>query len=119
MSDTIVRNSAPTVPIAGIVLISGYAGPRAIENILHPQLAGSGHNITYRPTRLRAGTLKVLFANHADAWAAVNTLATPYNFTLTADVGQLSMTFALRPGALEPVPDIGTNWVLSIPFQEL
>lgn len=120
MSDTITRNSLPAVPIVGIELVTGYDVEVEIENILHAQLHGSGYNVTYRPARKRSGTLTLGFATSAAAWAAVDLFKTPYTFTLTADVAETSMTFALRPGQLKPEPEIGAEpWSVNVPFQEL
>lgn len=120
MTDTIVRNSSPTVPIANLLFVHGYDASVGITTVLHEQLHGSGFNAVYRPARKRAGTMSLLFATAADAWAAVALLSTSYSFTLTADVPELSMTFALRPGDLRPINDPGFKaWSVEVPFQEL
>ena len=120
MTDTVIRNSIPVVPIANLIFVSGYESGQQIENILHPQLNGTGYNITYRPARLRAGTLRLLFATPAQAAAAITVLLAPNTFTLTADVAQVSMTFVLRPGVLRPVltEDV-VPWMVEVPFQEV
>ena len=121
MADSIVRNSTPTVPIANIrFVLNDYETALKVENILHPVLNGAGHNITWKPTRNRAGTLTVLFATAAHAWAAVALLRTSYTFTLTADVPELSMTFAVRPGDLKPRNEQTFKvWLLDVPFQDV
>jgi len=119
MADSIVRNSSPTVPIANLVFVtSDYDAAVELENILHKQMNGSGFNVTYKPARLRSGTLRLLFGTAAHAWTAVPILTSSYSFTLTADVSQTSMTFVLRPGELRPRPQ-GRVWVLEVPFQEV
>jgi hypothetical protein len=89
--------------------------------VLHPQLNGSGHTVTYRPSRLRAGTLGLIFASPAHAWAAIALLRTAYTFTLTADVTEASMTFVVAPGQLAPRhAEKGTPvWVVEVPVQEV
>lgn len=120
MTDTLVRNSAPAVPIANLLFVHGYDVGVQIENILQGQLHGSGYNVVYQPARKRSGTLNLLFASSAHAWAAIALLSTAYNFTLTADVPELSMTFALRPGDLRPRWHPGHDaWSVEVPFQEL
>lgn len=122
MTDSIVRNSSPTVPIANLRFVTGYDGGHRIENVLNPQLNGEGYNVTYRPARLRSGTLRLLFASAAHAWAAVAVLKTSHTFTLTADVSELGMTFVLRPGELKPNPgsgDVSAPWLVEVPFQEV
>ena len=121
MADTIIRNSIPAAPIASLVgVVHGYDAGQKIENILHEQLNGSGYNVTYRPARLRAGKLSLLFATPADAAAAITVLLAPNTFTLTADLTQVSMTFVLAPGTLKPVltEDV-VPWVVEVPFQEV
>jgi len=121
MVDTIVRNSTPTVPIANLrFVVQGYDAALPVENIIHPILNAAGHNVTYRPTRNRAGTLGLLFATAAHAWAAIALLRTAYTFTLTADVAELSMTFVLRPGALQPRNEPSFKvWIVDVPFQDV
>lgn len=122
MTDTIVRNSTPSASIANLVkVVHNYSGARRVQNILHEQLHGSGHVVVHRPTRLRAGTLTLLFATSAHAAAAVTVFAaTGHTFTLTADVAALSMTFVLAPGELDPQPQQGVGaWLLTVPFQEI
>lgn len=120
MTDSIVRNSSPSAQIANLLFVHGYDVGLQIENILHEQLHGSGYNVVYRPARKRSGTISLLFASAAHGWAAIALLSTEYNFTLTADVPQLSMTFALRPGDLRPRHDPGYKaWSVDVPFQEL
>lgn len=120
MSDTIVRNSSPTVPIANLRFVVEYGAALDVENIVHPILNSAGHNVTFKPTRNRAGTLGLLFATAAHAWAAIALLRTAYTFTLTADVPELSMTFVLRQGALQPrnVPSFKV-WIVDVPFQDV
>ena len=123
MSDSIVRNSSPTAPIADLVFVSGYAAGLRVENILHRKLNGSGHDVVYKPVRLPAGRLTLHFATSAHAWAAIALLMTPYTFTLTADVAEVSMTFVLQPGDLTPRPaatagDVD-DWTVEVPFQEV
>lgn len=121
MTDTIVRNSTPGVLITNLLGVTGNDGAHEIETVLNAQMNGSGYNITYRPARLRSGTLTLLFATPAHAWAAVALLKTPYSFTLTADIPQLGMTFVLRPGRLQPaLADEGIDaWTVEVPFQEV
>jgi hypothetical protein len=122
MTDSIVRNSSPTASVANLVsVVHDYSATRRVEHVLHPVLNSSSFTVTYRPVRLRAGRLSLLFATAAHAKAAVDLLVTGYTFTLTADVTQASMTFVVAPGDLNPQPDPeGTDaWVVEVPFQEV
>lgn len=121
MTDTIVRNSVPTAPVADLLFVSDYDSGLEVENLLHPTLNASGHIVVYRPARLRSGTMQLVFPTAAAAWAAVPILSGGYTYTLTADLTQLSMTFVLRPGRLRPRQGItsGRVWLLEIPFQEV
>lgn len=122
MADTIVRNSSPTVNMANLlqVVADGYRAGYRVEHILHPQMNGAGHNVTYKPVKLRAGRLALLFPTATAAKTAATMLATPYTFTLTADVTAASMTFVVAPGELEPVPVEGVpEWLLMVPYQEV
>ena len=121
MVDTIVRNSSPTATIANLLaVVHSYRASRRVEHIVHPRLNDSGYNVTYKPVRLRAGRLSLLFATAAHAKAAVDLLVTGYTFTLTADVSQASMTFVVAPGDLDPQPQEGSDkWVVEVPFQEV
>lgn len=120
MTDSIIRNSSPAVPIANLLFVHKYdAGVRA-GVIFHDQLHGSGTNIVWRPTRKRSGTLILLFATSAQAWAAIELLSTEYTFTLTADVPELSMTFAIGDGELRPRTQPGfTAWTVDVPFRDV
>jgi len=120
MTDSIVRNSSPTVPIAGLQFVHGFDADVEITTLLHEQLHGTGHNAVFRPARKRSGSLPLLFPTAATAWAAIALLSTEYTFTLTADVPELSMTFVLRPGQLRPRIDPGHKaWSVDVPFQEI
>ena len=121
MTDAIVRNSSGSPAMANLLgVVFPYTAPREIRNILHPVLNSSDVNVTYKPSKLRAGRLNLLFATAAHAATAVTFLDTPYTFTLTADVSQASMTFALAPGDLDPKPEPGTDkWLIEVPFQEV
>lgn len=120
MTDSIVRNSSPTVPIANLLFVDReYESGLRVEHVLHPKLHAAGYNVTYRPTRDRAGRLTLLFPSAADAHAAIALLRTEYTFTLTADVTEASMTFALAPGELRPRPSAAEQWTVEVPYQEL
>jgi hypothetical protein len=122
VTDAIVRNSSPTVSMANLlaVLVDYRAGYK-VENILHPQMNGSGFTVTYRPARLRSGSLRLLFPTATAAKTAATLLVTPYTFDLAADVTSASMTFVLAPGDLDIGPaDEGVDqWALTVPYQEV
>jgi hypothetical protein len=123
MSATITRNSGPTVPIADIVDVVVYDAPSAVENIIHSKMNGSGFNVTFRPTRLRAGRLSILFADAAGAHDAVALLGTEYTFTLNSDEDEADMTFVVGSpsgsGSLAPRPGEGPEWIVEFPFAEV
>jgi hypothetical protein len=119
MTDTIIRNSVPTAPIASLLFVAEYDSSLRVENVVRPVLNSTGHNVTYRPAQNRAGTLALLFATAAHAWAAVALLRTSYTFTLTADVPELSMTFVVRPGDLRPRQAGRKVWTVEVPFQDV
>lgn len=122
MADTLTRNSTPPVVVANLVAAvqDDYSSTRRVENILHPRLNGAGFNVTYKPPRLRSGTLPLLFATAAQAHAALAVLAAPNTFTLAADLPAASMTFVVANGELEVRPDEDSDaWVLAVPYQEV
>lgn len=119
MVDTITRNSVPAAPVADLLLVTELEADVEITTVMHGQLHGSGHVITYRPARNRAGTLRLLFPSSAAAWAAVAILSTSHTYTYATTAGGLGMTFAVRPGALRPraAGDGMPEWLLDVPFQ--
>lgn len=119
MPDTITRNSGPTVPIANLRLVTGRELDRAVEHVLHPELWGEGHVVVFLPVRLPAGSITLVFPTRADAKAAVDLLSTPYSFTWAADDPADSMTFVVRPGALQPREgrEGGRAWTVTVPVQ--
>jgi hypothetical protein len=121
VTDTITRNSSPTVPIANLLgVVHGWDAAREVEHILHPILNGDGYNVTYKPVRKRRGSMTLLFPTAADADAAVDLLVTAYSFTLNADEDVADMTFVLAPGRLDPRPQEGIDpWLVVVPFQEV
>lgn len=123
MTDVITRLSSPTVVIADLVTVERYEPEHALGNILHPKMNGSGFNVTYKPARLRGGTMVLLFADAAAAHAAAALLVTSYRFTLESDEPEADMTFVVgRPGgsgSLRPRPGEGLEWLVDVPFQEV
>jgi hypothetical protein len=120
MTDTITRVTTPAT-LPGLLLVTGYETGRRIENVLHGKLHSADYLVTYRPARLRAGSLLLLFATAADAHAAVTILSSSSAYDLTADEPTLNMRFVLAPGELRPRPaEPGAEpWLLEVPFQEV
>ena len=119
MTETITRNSSPTVAITMLASVD-YEAEYQPTTIIHPQLHGASYNITYLPVRDRSGTLTLLFNTSSDAWAAVALLRTAYNFTWASDVTGLSMTFVVAGGSLQPtLNDTRKVWTVDVPYQEV
>lgn len=121
MVDTITRNSSPPVDIDGLLgVVHPYDVEYVVENIRHRKLNSSGHNVTYRPTRLRSGRIRVLFETPTDAHVAIGLLGSAYTFTLSADVPSATMSFFVTAGSLVPEHDPEADvWVVAVPFQEV
>ena len=121
MVDTITRNSSPPVEIDDLIgVVHPYDVQLVVENIRHKKLNSSGHNVTYRPTRLRSGRIRVLFPTPTAAHVAIGLLGSAYNFTLSADVPAATMTFFVTEGSLIPEHDPEADvWVVVVPFQEI
>lgn len=124
MADVITRNSSPTVELPGLVLVTVYDATQPLGTILHAKMNGSGFNVTYKPARLSSGTLSCVFATAADAKAAADLLATPYNFALESVESEVDMTFVAQiptgSGQLRVRPGEGADeWVVDVPFQEV
>ena len=102
--------------------VDGYDPSIEVRNIVHTILGRPDPDVTFRAAGLRTGTLSLVFAAEADAWAAVAVLRVPQVFTLTdVDVVVVNMSFVVAPGELRPTLDDATRavWVVSVPFQEV
>ncbi|PVE76099.1 hypothetical protein [Microbacterium testaceum] len=117
MPHTITANNGTgtTTPAA----IEGYNPSRESRNIIYDLLDGS-IAVVYVAPRPRSGTLKMLYRNQADAFAAYNLHASPTAFTLSStDLPAIGMSYVLD-GALDIDVDAEMGlWWVSVGFQEV
>lgn len=113
---TITHAGGVITPVA----LEGWEASAQARSIVHTILGRPDPDITLRPTGLRSGTLTLVFATGADAYAARAVLAVPQQLTLAnSTVAQVSMLFIVAGGDLgEVIADSG-EWRLSVPFQEV
>jgi len=115
---TITHSTGAIIP----TLVDGYEASIEARSIVHRILGRTDPDITARPAGLRSGTLSLVFASRAEAWAAVTVLREPQSLTLTdADVPEVGMSFVVANGALVPRLDDETRsvWILTVPFEEI
>ncbi|MFE7067484.1 hypothetical protein [Microbacterium sp. NPDC057658] len=118
MSTTITHSSGVITP----TVQDGYAARIKTRTRVHTILGRRDPDITFRPAGLRAGTLPLVFASRAAAWAAVDVLVVGQVFTFDdSDNPEIGMKFVVPEGELEPRLDDETRsvWLLDVPFQEV
>lgn len=117
MSTIIVHSGGAITP----TIVDGYKAARSPRTLVHPILGREDDDVTFRPASLRKGTLTLVFALEADAWAAVNVLATPQVLTLTDSDISIGMEFVVTESEIEPELDDGTRvvWTVTFPFHEV
>ena len=115
---TITHSTGTITP----TVVDGYEAEIEGRSIVHTILGRSDPDITTRPSGLRTGTLSLVFASKADAWAAIAVLRIPQVLTLTdPDVPEVGMSFVFAGGSLVPRLDDTTRsvWTVALPFQEV
>lgn len=102
-------------------IVNGYSAARSPRSILHPILGRDADDVTFRPTALRKGTLKLVFALEADAHAAVEVLAVPQVLTLADPDVNIGMEFVVAEEDIVPQLDDETRsvWIVQAPFREV
>tara|TARA_R100000365_G_C2744982_1_gene73722 strand:- start:1463 stop:1825 length:363 start_codon:yes stop_codon:yes gene_type:complete len=101
-------------------LVLGYQAARRGRNIIH-DLIGDGIAVTLIGSRLRSGTLALLYPAKADAFAAEALLASKATFTLTdTDVAEVGMSFVTDGDVTVELDDATRDaWVVSVDFQQV
>lgn len=101
-------------------LVLGFRASRAGRNIIH-DLIGEGIAVTLIGSRLRSGTLELLYPVKADAFAAEALLASKTTFTLTdTDVVEVGMSFVTDGDVTVELDDATRDaWVVSVDFQQV
>lgn len=103
-------------------VVDGYEADIQARSIVHTIMGREDPDITTRPSGLRTGTLSLVFASRASAWAAIAALRIPQVLTLTdPDVPEVGMTFVVVGGAIRAQLDDVTRsaWTVEVPFQEV
>lgn len=116
--NTITRtsDSATTVPD----LVDGYEASLSSRNVIH-DLIGGDIAVTLVAPRPRSGTLALVYAVEADAWAGFNLHAVTDTFTIASDeVSAVDMTYVVD-GDVQIALDEETRtvWVVSVGYQEI
>lgn len=115
-----------TITHAGGVIapevINGWSSTREARTIAHTILGSPAPDITLRPAAARRGVLRCVFAEEADAAAAVEVFATPQVLTfIDDDRPTLAGAFVVTNGDITLDLDGATAdvWVVSVPFAEV
>lgn len=101
--------------------VVGYEAARESRNQTRDLLDG-GIAVVLNKPRPRSGTLRLLYAEEAQAFAAMDIHAQETTFTLeTDDRVSVGMTYVLGEGDVTIALDDETRdaWVVSVPFQEI
>ncbi|NYF29232.1 MULTISPECIES: hypothetical protein [unclassified Microbacterium] len=115
---TITHASGTIVP----TVVDGYEASSEARSIVHTVMGRTDPDITLRPAGMRTGTLSLVFATRAAAWAAFAILRVPQVLTLTdPDVPEVGMSFVVAGGSISMGLDDETRsvWTVSVPFHEV
>lgn len=116
MTTTITHASGVIAPAA----LRDWSANADLRSIIHTILGRSDPDITKRPTGLRRGSLTLVFATGADAYAARAVLAVTQPLALAnSGVDEVAMTFVVAGGDLGEVLGAASEWTLDVPFQEI
>lgn len=116
MSTVITHAAGTIIPAA----LRDWSANAEIRSIIHTILGRPDPDITKRPTGLRRGSLTLVFATGADAYAARAVLAVTQPLTLAnSGVDEVAMTFVVAGGDLGEVLGAASEWTLDVPFQEI
>lgn len=116
MSTTITHSTGTITPTS----MPEWESEAPARSIVHTILNRPDPDITKRPTGLRRGTLTLVFATGAAAYAARAILAVPQVLTLAnSDVPQVGMKFVVADGDISDVYGQAKEWTLTVPFQEV
>ncbi|WP_248242976.1 hypothetical protein [Microbacterium kunmingense] len=96
-----------------------YSAELSSRNVTFDLLDGSLGTVYVAP-RPRAGTLRLVYQDRAEAHAAVALHKQPASFTyISSDVAEVSMTYALEGSIrLQQDPSVGL-WYVEVGFQEV
>lgn len=102
-------------------LVLGYDAERESGNIIHPILGSENPDVTFRPARLRTGTLELLFHDEAEAVAAVHILAIAEVCAVVSDEREaVVMTFVLAGRLGHTLEDQTRDmWIVRVGYQEV
>lgn len=114
---TVINHAAGTItPTA----VKGWESGAEARTIVHYVPGREDPDITLRPATLREGTITLVFASAAAAYAARPFLVFPQLLTLAStDVPQVSMSFVVANGRVSDVLGAAGEWTISVPFQEV
>lgn len=102
-------------------VVDGFSSVRRAGNIMHPVLGSDDVDVTYRPAKLRTGTLRLVFTDESDALEAELLHATGTVFVVAStDRDAVEMTYAVAGDITLDLDDETRDvWFLGIPYQEV
>jgi len=102
-------------------VIDGFESSRRVGNIMHNVLGVEDVDVTYRPAKLRTGTLRMVFASEADALEAELLHANGTEFDIAStERDAIVMSYAVSGDITLTLDDATRDvWVLSVTFQEV
>lgn len=117
MSTTITTGLDVMTP----TVIDGYESTRRSSNIMHPILGSENVDVTYRPAKLRSGTLRMVFSSEADALEAEFLHANGTVFTIAStDRTAIVMSYAVDGDITLRLDDeTRAVWLLDVGYQEV
>ncbi|PRY70196.1 hypothetical protein B0I08_101324 [Glaciihabitans tibetensis] len=113
--------TTPSGTVITPTLVLGYASGRESANIVHTIFGRSDPDVTFLPAPLRTGSLELLFATRATAWAALTAHAAAGSFRLAdTDLPELNMRY-VPTGQLSISLDPQTlvQWLVTVPYSEV
>lgn len=117
MTTTITAGETVITP----TLVLGWETESESRNIIHDILGSPNPDITHRPAGLRAGTLRLLFAEEEDAAEAFTLHRTVTLFQLVStDRDELDMDYVTN-GRIRVLLDDETRdmWVVEVDYREV
>ena len=120
MSTTITHGDDTITP----TLVLGYAADREGQNRVHPIVGSERADVTFRPAKLRRGTLRLGFAgasSETDSLEAESLHALGGLFMLlSTDRASVEMSYVVDGRITRELEDVTRkNWVVSVEFQEV
>jgi hypothetical protein len=117
MTNTISNGTTTITPLQ----VLGWESKQATRHVLHEILNKASHDVTMRPSSLRYGSLKLLFATAALAESARAIHTQSSVFTLSSDeVTQVAMSYIVSGDVTVSLDSKSlTYWMVSIDYQEV